>query len=84
MTTFNDPTRCVTESHQRCNGTLWLEIKRVFERFHRVDRCRSRAMVGTGLGLSTVRHVINLHGERIFVDSDLSKGSVFGFTLQEA
>ncbi|MBT3343028.1 MAG: histidine kinase [Gemmatimonadetes bacterium] len=57
------------------------ELDRVFERFYRVDKGRSRQMGGTGLGLAIVRHTIALHGERVFVDSELGKGSTFGFTL---
>lgn len=60
------------------------QLDRVFERFYRVDKGRSRQMGGTGLGLSIVRHTINLHGERVFVDSELDRGSTFGFTLPVA
>ena len=59
-------------------------VDRVFERFYRVDKGRSREMGGTGLGLSIVRHVVEAHGERVFVDSDLGRGSTFGFTLPAA
>ena len=59
-------------------------VTRVFERFYRVDRGRSREMGGTGLGLSIVRHVVEAHGERVFVDSELGRGSTFGFTLPAA
>lgn len=59
-------------------------IDRVFERFYRVDKGRSREIGGTGLGLSLVRHTIALHGERVFVDSELGRGSTFGFTLPVA
>lgn len=41
-------------------------------------------MGGTGLGLSIVRHVVEAHGERVFVDSELGRGSTFGFTLPAA
>ena len=59
-------------------------VTRVFERFYRVDKDRSREMGGTGLGLSIVRHVVEAHGERVFVDSELGRGSTFGFTLPAA
>ena len=56
-------------------------LPRVFERFYRVEKGRSRSMGGTGLGLSIVRHVIESHGERVYVKSILGAGSTFGFTL---
>ncbi len=60
------------------------EVGRVFERFYRVDKGRSRVLGGTGLGLSIVRHAVELHGERVFVDTELGRGSTFGFTLRAA
>jgi two-component system phosphate regulon sensor histidine kinase PhoR len=56
-------------------------LDRVFERFYRVDKGRSREMGGTGLGLAIVRHALSLHGEHVFVDSSPGSGSTFGFTL---
>ncbi len=74
----------VIEVVDRGLGIPPAEVERIFERFYRVDRGRSRTMGGTGLGLSIVRHAIGLHGERVFVDSDFGTGSTFGFTLAVA
>ena len=56
---------------------------RVFERFYRVDRARSRDTGGTGLGLSIVKHIIQAHGGEVWVNSEMGKGSTFHFTLPD-
>ncbi len=58
-------------------------LTRIFERFFRADKSRSRNQGGSGLGLSIVKHIIDAHNEIIFVKSDLGKGSTFSFTLQQ-
>jgi two-component system, OmpR family, phosphate regulon sensor histidine kinase PhoR len=56
-------------------------LDRLFERFYRVDKARSREQGGTGLGLSIVKHIIQSHGGKVWAESELGKGSVFCFTL---
>ena len=59
-------------------------LPRLFERFYRVDKSGNRKKGGSGLGLSIVKHVIEAHQEKIYVESTLGTGSEFSFTLQKA
>lgn len=59
-------------------------IPRLFERFFRVDKSGSRKEGGSGLGLSIVKHIIEAHRERIYVESSYGVGSEFSFTLEKA
>lgn len=58
------------------------DIPRIFERFYRVDKERSRDAGGTGLGLAIVKHIAEAHGGRVSVESAVGKGSVFSFSLK--
>jgi two-component system phosphate regulon sensor histidine kinase PhoR len=58
-------------------------IPRLFERFYRVDQSGSRKEGGSGLGLAIVKHIIEVHGEKIYVESEEDVGSEFSFTLEK-
>jgi two-component system phosphate regulon sensor histidine kinase PhoR len=59
-------------------------LERVFERFFRVDKARSREQGGTGLGLSIVKHIVQSHGGKVWARSELNQGAAFFFTLPSA
>lgn len=59
-------------------------IPRLFERFYRVDKSGSRKEGGSGLGLSIVKHILEAHGEKIYVESVFGVGSEFSFTMEKS
>lgn len=59
-------------------------ISRLFERFYRVDKSGARSEGGSGLGLSIVKHILEAHDEKIYVESTFGKGSEFSFTLEKS
>lgn len=70
----------------RDNGTGMSpeHLPRIFERFYRVDKSRSKEKGGTGLGLAIVKHILNAHNSQISVQSSLGKGSTFSFKIEKA
>jgi len=57
------------------------DLGRIFERFYRVDKSRSKELGGTGLGLAIVKHIMEGHGSTVRVKSTVDKGSTFSFNL---
>ena len=65
-------------------GIASVHLPRIFERFYRVDKARSRESGGTGLGLAIVKHIVLNHGGAVRVESEISHGSTFFFTIPKA
>jgi two-component system sensor histidine kinase SenX3 len=76
-----DGDRVVIAVHDEGIGIPSRDLERIFERFYRVDKARSRVTGGTGLGLSIVRHVAQAHGGEVAVDSIEGQGSTFRFIV---
>ena len=75
------PVETVLTVADRGSGIAAADLPRLFERFYRVDRARSRQSGGTGLGLAIVKHVAQVHGGRATVESSLGEGSAFALHL---
>jgi len=77
-----DGDRCVVSVSDTGTGIPPEHTGRIFERFYRVDRDRSRQVGGTGLGLAIVKHIVEAHGSSVSVQSTVGKGSTFSFALK--
>ncbi|MDX1415084.1 MAG: ATP-binding protein [Candidatus Promineifilaceae bacterium] len=77
---FRDPEFVISVSDTG-NGIAEDDLPRIFERFFKSDRARTRGQTGTGLGLAIAKHLVEAHGGRIWVKSKTDKGSTFYFTL---
>ncbi len=82
---YYDMDNCIlVEVKDNGTGIAEKDLPRVFERFYRADKSRSRDQGGTGLGLAIVKHIIEAHMQNINVSSTLGKGSSFTFTIQKS
>jgi two-component system phosphate regulon sensor histidine kinase PhoR len=82
ITDFDD--RVLVSVRDDGNGIDKEKIPRLFERFYRVDKSRSRDVGGTGLGLAIVKHIMEAHHQSVTAQSEVGKGSTFSFTLPKA
>ena len=75
------PTECLIRVRDEGCGIEAEHLPRLFERFYRVDKARSRKLGGTGLGLSIVKHIVQAHGGSVAVESEPGVGSTFTIRL---
>jgi two-component system phosphate regulon sensor histidine kinase PhoR len=75
--------KVVFSVHDQGCGIAEENLERIFERFYRVDKARSRKEGGTGLGLSIVKHIAHLHNGTIFVNSQIGEGSTFELSIPQ-
>src|SRR6185436_9748671 len=80
---IDDGANALVEVSDDGPGIASEHLGRLFERFYRVDRSRSREAGGTGLGLAIVKHIIEGHGKVISVQSEVGKGTTFRFALEK-
>lgn len=78
-----DDTRVLVNVQDTGIGIDENDLERVTERFFRVDKSRSREKGGTGLGLAIVKHIMEAHGEHVYIESKVNEGSTFSFTLKK-
>lgn len=81
---YVDGEKIIVKISDNGEGIKKADLPRLFERFYRVDKSRSRDQGGSGLGLSIVKHIIEAHEQTIDVESESGKGSTFHFTLEKA
>jgi two-component system phosphate regulon sensor histidine kinase PhoR len=81
VTLRQTPTRSIISVIDTGEGIMAEHLGRIFERFYRLDRGRTREVGGTGLGLAIVKHLARLHGGEVTVESDLGRGTTFHIEL---